>query len=129
MHERRDNDRKQLTDYFIVFDRATGRMVGRMIDLSLTGAMIISEDPIQTPTTFACRMDFPEEVQGYHQVTFDLESKWCERNDAIGMYETGHQFVGLIDENRQLVKIILEKWTSEKHVPKQPDTQPLRSDY
>lgn len=59
MKERRKLDRKYLMVYSRVFDRATGKILGYLSDLSLKGAMIISDNPMSENLKIALRFDLP----------------------------------------------------------------------
>jgi c-di-GMP-binding flagellar brake protein YcgR len=117
-----------VNDYFIVYDRVTDNLIGRLIDLSVGGAMMITEEPVEIPCISSCRMALPKKVRGYRQVEFDIMSKWCQRNDSIGMYETGYQFINLTRHSKELIKIIVEKWTTEQTVLEHPKDIPLHTD-
>ena len=126
--ENRNNSRRRVNDYFIVYDRITDNLIGRLIDLSTGGAMMITEEPVEVPCISTCRMALPEKVHGHRQVEFDAEGKWCQRNDITGMYETGYQFINLTRQAEELIQIIMEKWTTEQTVPEHPKDIPLHTD-
>ena len=60
MDERRKLDRKYLIVYSRVFERNLGRMLGYLGDLSLSGAMIISEQAQTVNSVLPLRFDLPD---------------------------------------------------------------------
>ena len=126
--EKRNNSRKRVNDYFTVHDRVTDNLIGRLIDISLGGAMMITEEPVEIPCICSCRIALPKKVYGHPQVEFDVEGKWCTRNDITGMYETGYQFINLTRQSEELIQVIMEKWTAVQTVPEHLKDIPLHTD-
>ena len=60
MDERRKLERKYLIVYSRVFERNLGRMLGYLGDLSLSGAMIISEKAQTVNSVLPLRFDLPD---------------------------------------------------------------------
>ena len=98
--------RKRTSDYFLVYNRDTDELIGRLINLTTEGAMLISDDPIDVPTISKCKMVLPEEIEGCKEVTFDAKSKWCKRNEDFHWYETGYQFLNVSDVGKQIIILL-----------------------
>lgn len=107
----------------MVVDRLTDAQLGRIANLSLEGAMVASRKPVDTPAVFACKMDLPSRLHGFEKIEFDIQAKWCKRNDSTGVYETGYQFVNLTPECKRLIRVILERYsvTSRTSAAKYPN--------
>jgi hypothetical protein len=108
----RDYGRRLVNGYPPVFDRVANRLIGRIVNISVSGAMLVSEEPIEIPSVFACSMELPERLCGSGSLEFDIQAKWCKRNDTTGLYETGYQFVNLTHESMKSIQVILERATS-----------------
>jgi len=107
-------DRTRLNEYFIVLDGSGDRILGRMINMSSDGMMLLAEDPIQTPIVAKCKMELPHMVQGYQHWEFDIETRWCERTKHTGLFEIGCKFINLTEDSKKLIKSILATWMSEE---------------
>ena len=114
MSEGRQQVRKKTSDYFIVYNRVTDEMVGRILDLSETGAMMITAKEMPVPNHLQCRMHLPDRINGKPIVVFDIESKWCRRNIRFDWYETGYQFVNISDEAQEIIRRLTVDWKTKE---------------
>ena len=60
MQERRKISRKYLAIYSRVFDRASGRVIGYLSDLTDKGAMVISDSSLAEGQDINLRFDLPD---------------------------------------------------------------------
>ena len=93
MLERRKLKRRHLIYYLRVFDRNNDRLVGHVVDITGEGAMLISEEPIETDTVFQSRMVLPEGIEGSREIAFDAKSVWCKKDTNPNYYATGFQLL------------------------------------
>jgi c-di-GMP-binding flagellar brake protein YcgR len=114
MGDQRKLARRRTSDYFVVYERETERIVGRLVNLTIAGAMIISEDPVEVPTTVKCKLRLPESVEGRQEVLFDAESRWCKKNNHTDWYETGYKFVNVSDIDIRLITLVTRDWLAKE---------------
>jgi hypothetical protein len=110
MSERRDKTRKCTSDYFLVFDRETEALIGRVLNLTPGGVMMISESEVPTSKSFQCKMVMPGVVGRHKFITFDAESRWSKKNTRLGWYETGYQIISLSKADQQAIDMLLGDW-------------------
>jgi len=112
--DKRINNRRRVSEYFIAFDQISNCRIGIVFDLSADGMMMITENRIEVPLILACRMALPAKVLGCDQLELSIEAKWCRQNDPTGVYETGFQFIDVTDHQQKLIQVILDKWTAKE---------------
>jgi hypothetical protein len=110
MEERRKVKRKYLMFYSRVFDRNSGKLLGYLSDLTQDGAMVISEDPIETGLVMRLCMDLPEGYFTRERLNFEAKSVWCKPDIDPKFYNTGFQ---LINPNREDIDII--QWIIQEY--------------
>jgi hypothetical protein len=110
MNERRKRTRKSTNDYFLVYDLETEELIGRVMDLNAEGTMIISESPVEVPSTFQCRMVMPRMIGRHRYLFFEAESKWCRKNTRLGWYEAGYQLINTTDEILEIIEQLTGDW-------------------
>ena len=93
MLERRKLKRRHLIYYLRVFERNNDQLIGHVVDITSEGAMLISEEPIETDTVFQCRMVLPEGMEGSREITFDAKSVWSKKDINPNYYATGFQML------------------------------------
>ncbi len=112
MVERRQKKRETASGYYTVFDTQTDKPLGKVVNLSEEGIMLISEWPVETSQLFHCRMALPEKVLDRRLVVFDAECKWCRMNETAGVYECGYYFQEISAKDQEVIKLLLKAWTS-----------------
>lgn len=110
MSERRNRVRKFTSSYFLVYDRESGVLLGRILDLTPEGAMMISDEPIDMSATYRCRMVMPIMVGTRRELNFDAEVRWTRENAKWEWFETGFKFDNLEDDDRDLIEELIGAW-------------------
>jgi hypothetical protein len=110
MQDRRKSVRRAPNDYFLVFDREKDRFIGRVLNMSLDGVMLVSMEPIEIGAAYACRLALPEKIEDCNQIIFDAESKWSRRNENSNMYETGYKMKNVSKKDKEIIGELLQKW-------------------
>jgi len=108
--ERRKQTRKSTNDYFIVFNRDTDELIGRVRDLTPDGVLIISDRAVAIGTTFSCKMHLPRMIGRRRYVYFDAESRWSRRNSRLGWHETGYQLSNVAHEDQKIIDELVSTW-------------------
>jgi hypothetical protein len=133
MSERRKQARKATNDYFMVYDRRTNHLVGRVLDLTPDGAMMISETPVPEQVTIECKMHMPRMIGRRRYVYFDAACKWCRKNRRLGWYETGYALLNVSPEDQELIDYLIGEWSEKTQAvpipvilenPASPKTEP-----
>jgi hypothetical protein len=122
MRERRAHVRKKIYEQLMVYDRLINQSVGRVVNMSVSGIMLVSEDPVELPCIFSCRAKLPRKINGNDKLVFDAQAKWCRFNSLTGLYETGYRFLNLTPENEKLIFDILQdrgNYTTEMLHPRE----------
>jgi len=114
MYDRRNEDRKCTSDYYLVHDSETGEMIGRVMDMNLEGTMMISETPMSVPLTVKCKMVLPGMIGRHKFLHFEAESIWCRKNTRLGWFETGYKITDLSDTDRQIIEELIDEWAVKK---------------
>ncbi len=87
--DRRIQERFEPPERLDVYDRATGAPVGELANLSVTGAMLVTDGPTPVGTMLRCRVGLPRAIMGRHELLFDAECRWSRKNVAAGRWESG----------------------------------------
>jgi c-di-GMP-binding flagellar brake protein YcgR len=111
-------------DYFLVYEHQKNEFMGRLLNMSLGGMMLVSEGPVEVEKPFSCRMKLPEVIYGHDFITFEAESRWCKLNNNTRMYETGYQFKNVSAEVEKMIAILMKIWSSAND--NSPKTWPMK---
>ncbi len=113
MKERRKHSRRPADDYYLVYDRRSNRLMGRVLNMSAEGVLLITEEPLPIRETVPCRLIFPDDIDGIRQANFDAECRWCRFNERTGLHEMGLQLSFGTNEDQEIVAEITKRWTKE----------------
>ena len=109
MEERRHLPRKYLIVYSRVFERTLGRLLGYLADLSLEGAMIISEEKLTLDTLMSLRFDLPD-ANAFDSNSFNLPARVarCDPDISPGFYNIGFEFQEVKEEQKAVIRKMMD---------------------
>jgi hypothetical protein len=110
MDERRKHVRKATSDYFLIYDRETEELVGRVLNLSPAGAMVISESPVTVSRIIKCKMVMPRIISTRDYISFDAECRWCSENKRWKWFEIGCQLSNVSEEDQRIIQKLIGEW-------------------
>ncbi len=87
--EKRAQKRRNTLYYLEVFNLETAELLGRLVDITTEGMMLLCEKPLTPNTTYACRMRLPSEILGRTNIIFDATCVWQRRAANNDFYEAG----------------------------------------
>lgn len=107
MNDNRNLKRRHLIYYLRVFNRATGEVLGHLVDMTTQGIKLISEKPVQPDTVYQLRIELPEELTEQRKVSFDAESVKCVRDINPDFFSTGFKIVNIDQNNTQILQFLI----------------------
>ncbi len=110
MKERRKLKRQHIMFYSRVFDRKTGAFLGYLGNLTLDGAMIISEKPLPIGKVFQLRIDLPEDIYSRPVLNLEAKSVWCEQDIDPNFYNVGFSMPNVSDQEYKIIIQINEDY-------------------
>lgn len=93
MEERRKHKRRHSIFYIKVYDKETGKIAGRLVDIATGGMMLVSEKPIKVGTVSKFKMPLPEKINDIGEISFNARSVWNDPDVNDDFFDTGFQFV------------------------------------
>lgn len=95
MKDKRKLKRRHLIYYLRVVDKATGNLLGFLVNITPQGIMIMSENPIPVGKTFRLQALVPDVTGEKTYLEFDAQSRWCERSINTDFYDTGFELLNV----------------------------------
>ncbi len=107
--------------YSRVFERNLGRMLGYLGDLSLSGAMIISEQPQIVNSVLPLRFDLPD-LQLFKAGQLDISARvaHCEPDINPAFYNIGFQFQDVTPEKKATIERMMDAYEFRREIPNYP---------
>jgi len=121
MQERRKISRKYLAIYSRVFDRASGRVVGYLSDLTDKGAMVISDSAMPENQDVSLRFDLPDPALFSNaQLNIDAYIKWCRPDIDPTFYNIGFEFKTISPEQAKIIEEMVVAYEFRRDAPPYP---------
>ena len=106
-------ERAHLIYFLRVFDAASSRLLGQMVDLTTDGLMVIGEHAVAARQKYTLRMDLPRNVPMGRHLTVEARCKWCRREPGGDFYSMGFRIMDLGPEAHRVVEQLIERFYRE----------------
>lgn len=108
--ERRKLERVQLYYYLKVFDRDTDKVVGRLVDITPEGLMLICESKLKPDTAYRFYMTLPDGFDYKRHVEFDAVCRWCKPDVNQKYYDAGFHLTRIDRRDKTLILDLMEDY-------------------
>ena len=127
MNERRKQERKNLIAYTQVFDLYGGNLLGYLGDLTVSGAMIISERSMKPDSEITLAIELPE-LPNIKAVRMSLAARvaWCQQDLSPQYFNVGFEFKSVSEDQKKLIETIIENYQFRRDVPDYPARGPIQ---
>ncbi len=110
MLERRKYPRKDLLLFANVYNTKSNRIIGTLLNITLDGAMILSEREIDSDNVMELHIKLPENFVQKNELVFTANSRWCAPDINPEFYDVGYQFANVSEEDAKIIQAIIEKY-------------------
>ena len=110
MQERRKYPRKDLLLFANVYDSKSGHIIGTLLNITLEGAMILSENKIDSDKSMELHIKLPETFVQKKELVFSANTRWCAPDINPEFFDVGYQFANVSEEDRRIILEIIEKY-------------------
>lgn len=118
MDEHRKSERRKLAAFTPVYNSYKTVLLGYLGDLSMQGAMLIGEKPMEVNTQIMLVIDFPETPEfSARQVRIPARVAWCRREENTQYFHTGVEFQKLEPMYKPFIEAILERYQFHREAP------------
>ena len=118
MKDRRKSERKTLVAYTQVFDLYGGALLGYLGDLTVLGAMVISEKPMEKDVEMTLAIELPElpNIKA-SRMTLPARLVWCEQDISPEFHNIGFEFKEVKPEQKAIIESIIKNYEFRRDVP------------
>ena len=106
--ERRKYPRKSVGLALAVHHPDCGHSIGRLIDISLSGLMLLSLVDVPINRVYQLALELPEELGCGKWIGFGAESLWSESSMEPTRQWVGFHIIDISDESRALLGKLIE---------------------
>jgi hypothetical protein len=110
MPEKRKVKRRFLLYYMRVFESATRKQIGNLVDITPKGIMVVCDKPISDNLFMKLRLELSNEVAEKPWMEFVAISKWCKPDVNPSMYSVGFEILEIDKENAKIIDRIINEF-------------------
>jgi len=92
MQKQRNRPRKNTPHNVKVLDQESGKVLGRVVDITADGLMLVVSDRIEVGRHFDFRIILPRIVDGKMDIEVTAEAVWCKQDTNPSFYKVGFKF-------------------------------------
>ena len=121
MQERRKEPRKNLMAYTQVFDLYDGYLIGHLGDLTLIGAMVISEKTMEENTELTLAIELPDLPNiKVARLALAARAVWCQQDLSPEYFNIGFEFNNATPEQKKVIQAIIDNYEFRHDLPSYP---------
>ncbi len=111
MHEdKRQLKRVHLIYYLRIFDSESGKNVGHLVDITVQGIMMISEEHVPAGKNYNYKMKLPGIVQGSEEIEFNAHCLWCKKDINPDFYVSGYKIDALTPKETKTITSLINSY-------------------
>jgi len=121
MQERRKQPRKNLMSYSQVHELHNGKLIGYLGDLNLLGAMVISDQSIDTEIELTISIELPELPNiSDLSMTMQVRVAWCHQDISPEYFNIGIEFKEVTPKQKAIIEAVMENYEFRRQNPNYP---------
>jgi Tfp pilus assembly protein PilZ len=108
MSDRRKEPRKKLTTFIPVYQSGSGTILGYLGNLTLQGAMLVSESPLEIGKQLTLLIEFPGETA--QRMTIPARVVRCVPEESPRNLMIGCEFSEVTPAHAELIQFLLDRY-------------------
>jgi hypothetical protein len=121
MQDRRRQPRKDLMSYSQVYDLSDGRLIGYLGDITLLGAMVISDHPFRENRDLSISIELPE-LPRVHDTSLIISVRiaYCRQDISPDYYNVGVEFNTTTQKQQSIIQAVMDNYEFRRQAPNYP---------
>jgi hypothetical protein len=99
--------RRRTSEYLSVTDRASGKMLGRILNLSPKGVLVLSAESLTVNITYALDIKLPAGVFDREHLEIAAKCRWSRFDKGSETWETGFEIEDISEDGRKLLQQVV----------------------
>ena len=102
--EMRGHSRVDVSEVIRVVDRQTGMDLGRLVNISDEGFMLLGSQPVSEDSILQLSLEFESGRNNANPILIGVESLWCHASNDQTQYWSGFYIIDISDEDLERVR-------------------------
>ena len=119
MSKLRMEKRRKVMTFTPVFDLHAKILLGYLGDLTLNGALMVSEKPVEIDQNLTLAIEFRKSSEKpATRMKIPARVAWCKQEEHHTYYNTGLEFLEITEKNKKVIEAVLEKYQISHEMPR-----------
>ncbi len=105
--EKRKHKRIPLHYYLQISEQGTSKHLGYLVDVSMEGFKLLSEEPIAIGTELLCVLRLPEVFNDRNRISFMARTCWCRKDVNPEYYVSGYNIEEIEPDGPDVISLII----------------------
>jgi hypothetical protein len=114
MREQRQTPRTVVDQILEVNDQVTGTSLGRVVNISAEGFMLLSEEPVITGSVYQLSLIAPQPSEMKEPIKFGAEVVWCTEASQPESYWSGFHIIDISNDDALMIDEMIISWHSSE---------------
>lgn len=111
MENKRRHKRIQLNCLLDVFDTKSKKILGQVLDLTVDGFQLMSQEPITRDATFTAKIQLPEIISGHTFLELSIKKVWG--TEDMNIYYSGFHIEKALLSQTEIILEVLNKYGND----------------
>jgi c-di-GMP-binding flagellar brake protein YcgR len=118
MSKLRMEKRRKVMTFTPVYDLHANILLGYLGDLTMKGALMVSEKPVEIDRTLTLAIEFRKTSEiPAKRMTIPARVAWCKQEEHRTYYNTGLEFQEVTEQNKKVIEEILKMYQFSREMP------------
>lgn len=108
--EQRRTPRKIANEVLEIYDQITGVKLGKVVNISAEGLMLLSDEPIECNSVFQLDVQLPRLIKQHSRIAFGAEAVWSSPAAQPGSHWTGFRIIDASDDDAVAIDELIFDW-------------------
>ena len=106
--------RRHLTYYPEILDSDDPSFLGRLIDMSTSGIMLLTETEVESDKLFNFEIKLPDEFEGKKEIHLKARSVWCKKDVNPDYFAAGFEIEDIGNEDEKFIVVLIFEYGFKK---------------
>jgi hypothetical protein len=114
MQEQRQSPRKVADHVLEIHDQITGNVLGRIVNISAEGFMLLSQEPMLSGTEYQLTLLDPASTNKQNSVNFSAEAVWSTEASHPESFWSGFRITEISKDDVLFIDRLVIEWNSDQ---------------
>jgi hypothetical protein len=108
----RKHQRQELNTTILIRNAMDGAPIGELVNITVEGLMIISDQEMATNSIFQFSLELPEPIEGTNRIDLGVDCLWSRSAENVNRHWSGYQIIDASPEALEAIDALIGGYAS-----------------